>query len=62
MPKAGQSVTPAEIVELCRTLVANYKIPRSVEIRTEPMPTSGAGKVLKTVLRAEYAARPANDQ
>ena len=56
LPKAGQSVTPEDIIALCRTLIANYKIPRSVDIRTEPMPTSGAGKVLKTVLRAEYAA------
>lgn len=54
VPKPGQTVTPDEIVGHCRSLVGGYKVPRSVEIRTEPMPISGAGKVLKTVLRAEH--------
>ncbi len=54
LPKPGQAVTPDEIIAHCRALVGGYKVPRSVEIRTEPMPISGAGKVLKTVLRAEH--------
>src|SRR5262245_11373909 len=37
----------------CRTLIAGYKVPRSVEIRSTPLPLSGSGKVLKPVLRAE---------
>lgn len=40
----------------CRTLIAGYKVPRSVEIRTTPLPLSGSGKVLKPALRAEFAA------
>ena len=56
LPKPGQAVTADEIIGHCRALVGGYKVPRSVEIRTEPMPISGAGKVLKTVLRAQ--ARP----
>jgi len=49
--RGGVAVAPH-----CRELVGGYKVPRSVEIRTEPMPISGAGKVLKTVLRAQHRA------
>ncbi len=38
----------------CRELIAGYKCPRSIEIRHEPFPLSGAGKVLKKDLRAPY--------
>lgn len=53
MPKSGATVSPDEIIELCRTHLGGYKCPRSVEIRTE-LPLSGAGKILKHVLRAPY--------
>jgi long-chain acyl-CoA synthetase len=43
-----------EIIAHCRTLIAGYKCPRSVELRTEPLPLSGAGKILKTELRKAY--------
>jgi len=49
----GQTTTEADIVAHCRGLIAGYKCPRSVSVRTEPLPLSGAGKVLKTVLRKE---------
>ena len=49
---------PEEIRTHCRSLIAGYKVPRSVEIRTAPLPLSGSGKVLKPALRQEYAARP----
>ena len=51
--KPGQTATAPEIVAHCRTRIAGYKCPRSVSVRTEPLPLSGAGKVLKTVLRKE---------
>jgi long-chain acyl-CoA synthetase len=51
--KPGQTTTEADIVAHCRGLIAGYKCPRSVSVRTEPLPLSGAGKVLKTVLRKE---------
>ena len=34
--------------------MAGYKVPKSVEFRTEPLPLSGAMKVLKRELRAPY--------
>jgi long-chain acyl-CoA synthetase len=40
----------------CRQYIAGYKCPRSIDIRLEPMPMSGAGKILKKVLRAPFWA------
>jgi long-chain acyl-CoA synthetase len=54
--RAGGAVTEAEIVEHTREWIAGYKIPKSVEIRTEPLPLSGAMKVLKRELRDPYWA------
>jgi acyl-CoA synthetase (AMP-forming)/AMP-acid ligase II len=51
--KPRQMTTEPEIVAHCRGLIAGYKCPRTVSVRTEPLPLSGAGKVLKTVLRRE---------
>jgi long-chain acyl-CoA synthetase len=47
----GAGLDPAEIVAHCRTQIGGYKLPRSFEFRTEPLPKSGAGKVLKGQLR-----------
>jgi acyl-CoA synthetase (AMP-forming)/AMP-acid ligase II len=54
VPQEGMSVTEQEIMDHCKPLIANYKWPRSVTIRAEPLPLSGAGKVLKRDLRAPY--------
>ncbi len=50
----GVELDDAEIVEHCRARIANYKLPRSVEFRTDPLPVSGAGKVLKRELRDPF--------
>jgi acyl-CoA synthetase (AMP-forming)/AMP-acid ligase II len=52
--KAGTSVTSDEIVAVCRKHIGGYKVPRSVAIRSEPLPKSGAGKILKRDLRDPY--------
>jgi acyl-CoA synthetase (AMP-forming)/AMP-acid ligase II len=52
--RSGQAVTESELIEHCRKYVAGYKCPRSVEFRTEPLPVSGAGKILKRELRKPY--------
>ncbi|MEG9861350.1 MAG: long-chain-fatty-acid--CoA ligase [Parvularculales bacterium] len=54
VPKEGAVPTLDEIVEHCRPLIANYKLPRSIALRDEPLPLSGAGKVLKRDLRIPY--------
>jgi acyl-CoA synthetase (AMP-forming)/AMP-acid ligase II len=52
--KEGTSATDAELIEHARELIAGYKLPKTVEFRTEPLPLSGAMKVLKRELRAPY--------
>jgi long-chain acyl-CoA synthetase len=56
VPRTGRSVTPDQVIAHCHALIAGYKCPRSVTIRNEPMPISGAGKILKVVLREPYWA------
>jgi len=43
-----------ELIAHCRERIAGYKVPRSVELRSEPLPKSGPGKVLKRELREPY--------
>ena len=52
--KPGMDATPEELIAHCHTLIANYKCPRTLDLREEPLPLSGAGKILKTDLRAPY--------
>ncbi len=52
--KTGTTVTAEEIVAVCRKHIGGYKVPRSVSIRAEPLPKSGAGKILKRDLRDPY--------
>jgi long-chain acyl-CoA synthetase len=47
-------VAEAELLAHCRGAIADYKIPKRIELSTEPLPKSGAGKVLKRELRAPY--------
>jgi long-chain acyl-CoA synthetase len=54
VPRAGQTLTTAAITAHCRSLIAAYKCPRSVELRDTRLPLSGAGKVLKRQLRAPF--------
>jgi acyl-CoA synthetase (AMP-forming)/AMP-acid ligase II len=49
----NMAVTEAELIAHCRNLIAHYKCPRSVDVRDEPLPLSGANKVLKSELRAK---------
>lgn len=50
----GLQATAEELIAHCRGLIAHYKCPRTVRFRSEPFPVSGAGKLLKRVLREEY--------
>ncbi len=54
--RVDATVTETEIIEHAREWIAGYKVPKSVEVRTEPLPLSGAMKVLKRELRAPYWA------
>ena len=45
-------VTEDELIAHCREAIAGYKVPKRIELRAEPLPKSGAGKLLKRELRA----------
>jgi long-chain acyl-CoA synthetase len=49
-------VSEDELLAVCRAAIASYKVPKRIELRAEPLPKSGAGKVLKRELRAPYWA------
>ena len=48
------AVLEADLDQLCRARLATYKIPRSYTLQTEPLPLTGAGKIMKTTLRATF--------
>jgi acyl-CoA synthetase (AMP-forming)/AMP-acid ligase II len=49
-----KSLTEEEAREWTRQRIAGFKVPKSVEFRSEPLPLSGAMKILKRDLRAPY--------
>jgi long-chain acyl-CoA synthetase len=54
VPKPGVTVTAAELIAHTRSLIAGYKVPKSITVRADPLPKSGAGKILKRDLRAPF--------
>ena len=53
---AKQPVGAEELVAHCRERIAGFKVPRCIELRTEPLPKSAAGKILKRELREPHWA------
>ena len=56
--RSPQAVQPgaalaAELLELCRTQLATYKCPRSIDFEAE-LPRDGNGKLYKRLLKDEY--------
>jgi long-chain acyl-CoA synthetase len=51
-----RQVTADELIAHCRRRIAGFKVPRQVELRTEPLPKSAAGKILKRELREPHWA------
>ena len=52
--KPGAAVTAGELTACCRAFIAEYKVPVDIEF-VSSIPKSGAGKVLKRVLRDKYS-------
>jgi HIP---CoA ligase len=48
--RAGATATPESVIEWSREQMANYKVPRAVEI-IDALPLNATGKVMKDVLR-----------
>jgi acyl-CoA synthetase (AMP-forming)/AMP-acid ligase II len=55
VPRAGAELTPDEVVAWSREHMANFKVPRAVEI-VDAFPLNASGKVLKYELRERGAA------
>jgi len=50
------TVTADELAAHCRERIAGFKVPGCIELRTEPLPKSAAGKILKRELRDPHWA------
>jgi len=55
--RPGCTATESELVDHARESIAGYKVPKSIDFRTDPLPVSGALKPLKRELRATYWER-----
>lgn len=58
--KDGASASADELVAHCRLSIAGYKCPRSIEFRSEPLPTTPVGKIRKNLLREPWWQKPAD--
>jgi long-chain acyl-CoA synthetase len=50
----GEPVSAEDLIAHCRRLIAGFKVPRAIDVQTEPLPKSGAGKLLKHHLREPF--------
>jgi len=55
--KKDESLTDRELLDHCRQHLTNYKLPRMVEFRTEPLPKTPIGKILRRELRAPAVSK-----
>ncbi len=49
--KRAPTLTERELIEHCRKHLTGYKVPKLVEFRTEPLPKTNIGKILRRELR-----------
>ena len=56
VPEPGHALDEDELISFSRQQLAPFKVPKSVEIRTDPLPMSAAMKPLKRELRRAYAS------
>jgi long-chain acyl-CoA synthetase len=53
--KKDPALTEQALLEHCRQHLTGYKMPKIVEFRTEPLPKSNIGKILRRELRKAAA-------
>jgi long-chain acyl-CoA synthetase len=58
--KHDPALTAQALLDHCRQHLTGYKVPKIVEFRSEPLPKSNLGKVLRRQLR-DVAGRPSTD-
>ncbi|MEO7803304.1 MAG: long-chain fatty acid--CoA ligase [Actinomycetota bacterium] len=52
--KEGMELSVDDVLQHCLTRLAAFKVPRSLELRKDPLPRTPAGKVKKTELREPF--------
>jgi long-chain acyl-CoA synthetase len=52
--KPGTKLVTADLINFCKDRIGGYKCPRSIDLWTDPLPMSGAGKILKRELRRPF--------
>ena len=57
VPRARATIEEAALIAWCRERMANYKVPRSVNV-VDTLPLNASGKVLKYVLRERAGTSP----
>jgi acyl-CoA synthetase (AMP-forming)/AMP-acid ligase II len=55
IPRLNAEITPSDLIAWCRDKMANYKVPRHIEI-VDAFPVNASGKVLKYELRERARA------
>ena len=50
----NSNINEDDVISHSKGLIAGFKCPKSVSFRDDPMPLSGAGKILKTTLREPF--------
>jgi len=53
VPKAGQKITEAELLEVCKKELAPFKLPKGI-IFVDALPKTPTGKILKREMRVTY--------
>ena len=50
----GVQIDEQSLLDHCREQLAGYECPKTIDLRAEALPKSGAGKILKAELRAPF--------
>lgn len=58
--KPSEVATEQELIDFCRERLADYKVPRVIEFRNEPLPRSRTGKIKKGDLIRESETASSN--
>ncbi len=54
--RKDEALTEADLLAYCRKHLTGYKVPKVVEFRTEPLPKTNIGKILRRALRDQAPA------
>jgi fatty-acyl-CoA synthase len=58
----GRPLDGRAVLDRCEGVLADFKLPRYLVVRDQPLPRNMSNKVLKAELRAEYADLPTTSE